>query len=150
MATITAAVKSYRLQSTTFGRIITVTFDSKFPAIDEDGADVETSELRFTLRQLIAQLTNVRPEAADLLERVNLASKSSNPTLMQAFLKVILTDASYEIDSIRYEKDDVFEDGTVAQSAGYRRDITGITFAPAVEAKIKPISLDDALSALGF
>ena len=150
MATINALVKSYRLQSTNFGRIISVDFDQEFPAIADDGTDATTTSIRLTLKQLIAQLVNVRPEASDLLEKVNLATKANNPTLMQAFLKVILTDATYEIDSIRYNEGDVFEDGTVAMHNGYRHNIINVTFAPAVEAKIKPITLDDALAVLGF
>lgn len=150
MATITTVVKSYRLQSTNFGRIITVDFDQELPTFNDDGSDATTATIKFTLKQLIGQLLNVRPEASDLLEKVNLASKANNPTLMQAFLKIILTDATYEIESIAYDKDDVFDDGTVALHKGYRRNIVSVTFAPAVEAKIKPITLDDALAALGF
>lgn len=150
MATIATLVKSYRLQSTTFGRIITIDFDQDLPTIAEDGTDATTKSIRFTLKQLIAQIVNVRPEASDLLEKVNLASKGNNPTLMQAFLKVILTDATYEIESVPYHEGDVFEDGTVAESNGYRRNLVSVTFAPAVEAKIKPITLNDALAALGF
>lgn len=150
MGTISTLVKSYRLQSTNFGRIITIDFDQDLPTIAEDGTDATTKSIRFTLKQLIAQIVNVRPEASDLLEKVNLASKGNNPTLMQAFLKVILTDATYEIESVAYHEGDVFEDGTVAESNGYRRNLVSVTFAPAVEAKIKPITLDDALAALGF
>lgn len=138
----------------TFGDVL-VKFDGKVPSIRYDTAtkttsEVEVDEITLSLRAFIAQLITARPEVGDMYNRVKLAPADKRSGLLLKFMYLVTLEAEYDIESVKHSAGQQFEDGTIARYDGYTHSIVGARFADGVEARLLPISLDDALAALGY
>lgn len=153
-STAMATIKITKAYVNSFKALV-IGFDGELPAIKfneqtNTAEEVKVSEITVPFRAAIAQLIAIRPELSEVYAQITFAKDDARPAKLAAFVRLITTDASYEIDAKEYKAGEQFEDGTVARYNGYSYNITGATFAPVVEAKIKPKSLEDDLAAFGF
>lgn len=130
-------------------------FDGKIPSIQYDvvtktTSEIEVDKLTLSIRSFISQLIAARPEVGDMYSRVKLAPADKRTGLLLNFMYLVTSEAEYDIESVQHSAGQQFEDGTVARYDGYTHRIVGARFADGVEARLLPISLDDALAALGY
>lgn len=150
MATITiskAYVDSFRN--------LKLAFAEELPAIQfnkatDSAEEVTVNEIAIPLRAVIAQICDARPEVADMYSQIKFAPEDKRGRMMSAFVRLIAVGAAYDVEPTRYSAGEQFEDGTVARYDGYTYHITSATFAEAVEAKLRPASVDDDLAMFGF
>lgn len=150
MATITIS-KAY---VDSFGNL-KLAFAEELPAIQYDAVKKEASEvavheIAMHFRAVIAQLIEVRPELADIYNQIKFAKADKAPAMMSAFVRLITTGASWDVEPKKHSAGEQFEDGTVARYDGYTYHIVSATFADAVEVKLQPKSVEDDLAMFGL
>lgn len=132
-----------------------LTFAENLPAIrfneqTNTAEEVEVNEIGISFRAVIAQIISVRPEIADMYAQIRFANDDKRAAMLSAFVRLITKDASWEVEAKRHSAGETFEDGNIARYDGYTYNIVGVTFAPMVEAKVKPKSVEDDLAMFGF
>jgi len=150
MATITIS-KAY---VDSFGNL-KLAFAEELPAIHYDAvsksaSEVAVHEIAIHFRAVIAQLLEARPELADVYNQIKFAKADKAPAMMSAFVRLITTGATWDVEPKKHSAGEQFEDGTVARYDGYTYSIASATFADAVEAKLQPKSIEDDLAMFGF
>ena len=118
-----------------------LSFAENLPAIrfneqTNTAEEVEVNEIGISFRAVIAQ--------------IRFAKDDKRAAMLSAFVRLITKDASWEVEAKRHSAGETFEDGNIARYDGYTYNIVGVTFAPAVEAKVKPKSVEDDLAMFGF